>query len=136
MTIRREDLAAAAALGLLQYRQVDPLLVFLLQRDVHARRLALLREREQRHGGILTFMSYVAGGLATVALALFALLLSTRSAELGPGVAALLLLASGGCALVVATLARARGYGRGMRLAGAALIGSVPLLVFALNSVA
>ncbi len=42
MSVKREDLLAAAALGVLQYKQVDPILIFLLQRDM---RLA----RESRH---------------------------------------------------------------------------------------
>lgn len=38
MTVKREDLLAAAALGVVQYKQVDPILIFLLQRDVKLKR--------------------------------------------------------------------------------------------------
>ncbi len=44
MTVKREDLLAAAALGVLHYTQVDPVLIFLLQRDVNLQRAEMLRK--------------------------------------------------------------------------------------------
>jgi len=133
MTIRREDLAAAAALGLLQYRQIDPLLVFLLQRDVYAQRQAMLRMREQRRTGLLVWLTCAAAFLATVTGALFALLLTSRGSQLGTGVLMLFLAAYAGSAFSTAALVRARGYGRTARAASAALMASVPLAVFAIQ---
>lgn len=136
MTIRREDLAAAAALGLLQYRQIDPLLVFLLQRDVHAQRQAMMLARTRRRSGALTWMTVVAGLMATVTGALFALLLTKHGPDLGVGVMLLFLGAYAGSAFSAAALVRARGYGRRARLASAALMASVPLAVFAIQQAA
>lgn len=135
MTIRRDDLAAAAALGLLQYRQIDPLLVFLLQRDVHARRQAMLREREMRRSGVLVWLTFAAGLLAACTGALFALLLGSRGAQIGSGAVLLLLIAYAGSALSAAALARARGYGRRIRVVSAALMASIPIAVFVLQRV-
>lgn len=72
MTIRREDLAAAAAVGLLHYTQIDPLLVYLLQRDVRAKREAMLAQLSRRSQFNL-WLSYAAGLLALIVAALFAL---------------------------------------------------------------
>jgi predicted permease len=136
MTTRREDLAAAAALGLLQYRQIDPLLVFLLQRDVYARRQAMLHEREERRSGVLTWLTCVMALLATVTGGLFALLLTSRGAQLGSGALLLFLIAYACSAFSAAVLVRARGYGRRTRMASAALMASVPLAVFAIQQAA
>lgn len=136
MTIRREDLAAAAALGLLQYRQIDPLLVFLLQRDVHAQRQAMLRARERQRNGLVAWMALVAALLATCAGAMFAILLTRTSAPVAPGVAVLFMLVYAGSAYGAAVLARARGYGRRLRVVSVAVVASVPVAVFALQQVA
>lgn len=135
MTIRREDLAAAAALGLLQYRQIDPLLVFLLQRDVYSRRRALQAEREQRQGGVFSFMTYAMGLVATITVALFALLFSSRGSQVGFGVMLLFLGAYASSAFSVAAWFRARGYSLRTRVFSLAAMASVPLTVFALQEV-
>lgn len=135
MTIKREDLAAAAALGLLQYRQIDPLLVFLLQRDVFARRQALLRVRDQRRGGVLAWISYAAAIVALVTGAMFALLVTSRGGQLDSGVVLLFLVAYAASALGAAALVRARGYDKRIRLLCAGLMASVPLAVFALQRI-
>lgn len=133
MTIRREDLAAAAALGLLQYRQIDPLLVFLLQRDLHAQRQAMLRARERRRGGVLAWLAFGAALLATVAGAMFALVLTTHGTGIAPGTVLLFVLTYIGSAWGAAATARARGYGMRVRLASAAVVASVPVAVFVLQ---
>lgn len=76
MKIRREDLVDAASLGLLQRNQIGPLLVFLLQRDVHAKRIALTAQARamQRHA-VWGLLSRLAAVLAVVTTALFAVLL-------------------------------------------------------------
>jgi len=136
MTIRREDLAAAAALGLLQYRQIDPLLVFLLQRDLHAQRQAMLRARERRRGGVLAWLTFGAAALATIAGVMFALVLTTHGAG-GPSAAAwLFVLAYLGSAYGALALAHVRGYGMRVRLASAALVATIPVAVFALQEAA
>ena len=136
MTIRREDLAAAASLGLLQYRQIDPLLVFLLQRDVSARRQAMQAQAERRRGGVLSWMAGIAAVLATVTGAMFALLLTSRGSQIGTGVVLLFLTAYAGSAFSATALVRARGYGKRVRVASATLMASVPLAVFALQQAA
>jgi hypothetical protein len=75
MSVKREDLQAAAAIGVVQYTQVDPLLIFLLQRDVNRQREAMLRERRPaRMSGLhvafymLTLMFI---GVATALIAIY-----------------------------------------------------------------
>jgi hypothetical protein len=140
MTIRREDLVAAAAVGLLQYRQVEPLLVFLLQRDVRAQREAMLarqsRQRRSLRSGINVALSHVVGVLALVTAALFAVLFSSRAVQ-AMGSAAILLMGSayavGGLGL--AAWLRRRGFCVRVRVAAALAIASVPLAVIALQYV-
>ena len=79
--IKREDLVAAAAVGLLQYRQIDPLLVFLLQRDVRIKRQALLAQTSVWQGGVNSWLSCLAGLLGIVTVTLFAVLFSSRDAQ-------------------------------------------------------
>lgn len=135
MTIRREDLAAAAAVGLLQYRQIDPLLVFLLQRDVCAKRQAL-QVRTTQGGGFHTFLSYLLAMLAIVVAALFAVLFMVRMAP-AMSVGALLSFTAlyALAALGIAAWFRRRGYRGRVRLLSAAIVASVPLAVFALQQV-
>jgi hypothetical protein len=45
MIVEREDLVAAASVGVLQYKQVEPVLVFLLQRDVSQQRKQMLAQK-------------------------------------------------------------------------------------------
>src|SRR5437763_1468565 len=45
MTVKREDLQAAAAAGVVQYTQIDSILIFLLQRDVQAQRSSMLAQQ-------------------------------------------------------------------------------------------
>lgn len=137
MTIRREDLVAAAAVGLLQYRQVDPLLVFLLQRDVRAKRLALAAQaRAGRHGSVYALLSYVVAFLALLTSALFAVLFTTRAVQaMGVGALFFFTMMYGIGAFGLATWFKRRGYCRGMRLTLALTVASVPLAVFALQQV-
>ncbi|MGE5622206.1 MAG: hypothetical protein ACM3WS_03510, partial [Bacillota bacterium] len=91
MTIRREDLAAAAAVGLLHYRQVEPLLVFLLQRDVHARRAAMLAQMHPSPFRRLNrWLSCLLGALVLLTTLLFAGLLLNRMPQSHEGLGLLL----------------------------------------------
>jgi hypothetical protein len=133
MTIRREDLAAAAAVGLLQYRPIDPLLVFLLQRDVRARRQVLAAQvRGQQRGWAFGLLSLLAIVLAIVTIAMFGLLFSTRAEPAGLGMlfsfAALYVLV----ALSVVNWASRRSQGGPVRTLSALAVASVPLAVFTL----
>lgn len=86
MTIRREDLAAAAAVGLLQCRQVDPLLVFLLQRDVYAQRQVLAAQmRGQRRHPAYALLFGVAAVLAIVVMGWFGLRFAMHPEPIGVG---------------------------------------------------
>lgn len=139
MTIRREDLVAAAAVGLLQYRQVEPLLVFLLQRDVRAQREAMLaRQGRQRlfASGINVALTRIVVVLAMVTAILFAVLFSSRVVH-AFGTAALLLFGSAYAAggLGVAVWLRRRGFCARVRVAAAVALASVPLAVLALQYV-
>jgi len=138
MTIRREDLVAAAAAGLLQYRQIDPLLVFLLQRDIRAKRQALAEQvRPRKYQGVYKVLSIVVALLAVITAALFGMLLATRampSTENGAFVFFAILYL--GVAIGVAAWFRRRGYGARIRVAFAVVMASVPLAVVALQQVA
>lgn len=138
MTIRRDDLVAAAAVGLLQYRQIDPLLVFLLQRDVRAKRQALAAQtRESRHGGVYALLSYTVAVLAVVTAALFAVLFTTRAAHaMGSGAMVVFIGLYVAGAFSVATWFRKRGYCGRVRVLAAVIMASVPLAVMALQQVA
>lgn len=132
--IQRDDLVAAAAVGLLQYRQIDPLLIFLLQRDVREQRAALLaRPRATWASRAHLLLSYMAGALAIVTAALFA----AHAAE-SPGIGAFIifisLYATG--ALGLASWFKRRGLAVPMRILATlaiALAPLVPLAVFALQ---
>lgn len=136
MKIRREDLVAAAAVGLLQRRQIGPLFLFLLQRDVRAKRLALVAQAHtsQRHG-FYRLLFYVAAFLAVATTALFAVFLATAHP---PGAGALFLfsLLYMLCASWMVVWVRNREYGKRIRMLPTLFLASVPLAVVAVQQVA
>ncbi|OWW22355.1 hypothetical protein [Noviherbaspirillum denitrificans] len=139
MTIRRDDLVAAAAAGLLQYRQVDPLLVFLLQRDITAQRQAMLAQqaRPRQVQGVHALLSFILGVLAVITAAMFTVLFSSRAAHaFGSGAYVLFALAYIAAGMSIAAWFRRRGYGRRLRLLFAVVLATVPLAVVALQQVA
>lgn len=75
MSVKREDLLAAAAVGVVQYTQVDPLLIFLLQRDVNLHREAMLREKRPVRMSGMHVMFYMLAllfvGVATSLIAIY-----------------------------------------------------------------
>lgn len=135
--IKREDLVAAAAVGLLQYRQIDPLLVFLLQRDVRIKRQALLAQTSVWHGGVNSWLSCLAGLLGIVTVTLFAVLFSSRDAQ-SFGVGGLFLGTAlyGASTFGVVSWFNRRGVCRRIRVLAAITITSLPLAMFALQKVA
>lgn len=133
MTIKREDLVAAASVGLLPYRQVDPLLVFLLQRDVLAKRAALQAGTEEKVQGA-GWMSFLLG-LVLVALAALGALAYTVKA-FGPMSNAALFcftLAYTALALGLAAWFRRRGAGAPVRVLAAIGMATLPIAVLALQ---
>jgi hypothetical protein len=137
MTIQRDDLVAAAAVGLLQYRQIDPLLIFLLQRDVRTQREAMLAQtRSARIKRTYALLSYLVGMLAIVTAALFAVLFTTRA--VGPlSMDALIFFTVlySLCAVVLSSWFKRRGFGMAIRLLTAVVVALVPVAVFALQQV-
>jgi hypothetical protein len=137
MTIQRDDLVAAAAVGLLQYRQIDPLLIFLLQRDVRTQREAMLAQtRSARIKRTYALLSYLVGMLAIVTAALFAVLFTTRA--VGPlSMDALIFFTVlySLCAVVLSSWFKRRGFGMAIRLLTAVVVALLPVAVFALQQV-
>ena len=137
MTIRRDDLAAAAAVGLLQYRQVDPLLVFLLQREVRAKRQAVQEQAEARgNPGLHALLSYVVALMAIATAGLFAVLFITRAMH-GMGNDAFIFFTASYllAGLGVAAWLRRRGMRARVRMLAAIVMASLPLAVLALQQV-
>lgn len=134
MTIRREDLVTAAALGLLQYRQVDPLLVFLLQQDVRAKRQALLAQgRQPRYGRIYTVLSCVLVVLVMVTAGLFAFLFSSRGGQpSGTGTLVFFTATYAAGALALTAWFNRRGHSEQPPTLSVLAMASVPLAVFIL----
>lgn len=138
MTIRREDLVAAAAVEILNSRQVEPLLVFLLQREVRATREAMLaQQRPERFGRINVWLSCVAGALALLTAVLFAVVFSESAIQTMSGGTLLLYAALyGGGAVVLIEWLRRRGLRARIRVLTVLAMASAPLAVVALHHVA
>lgn len=137
MVIQREDLVAAASLGLLQYRQIDPLLIFLLQRDVRSKREAMLAQtKPARVARTYVMLSYLAGLLAIATAALFAVLFTNRAVEsLGMGALFFLTALYALCAIGVASWFKKWGFGMLTRILSGFMIALVPVAVFGLHQV-
>jgi hypothetical protein len=137
MTIQRDDLVAAAAVGLLQYTQIDPLLIFLLQRDVRTQREAMLAQtRSARIKRTYAFLSYLVGVLAIITAALFAVLFTTRAVgSLSMDTLIFFTALYSLCAVVLSSWFKRRGFGMAMRLLTAVVVALVPVAVFALQQV-
>lgn len=138
MTIRRDDLVAAAAAGLLQYRQIDPLLVFLLQREIIAKRQAMLaQKRPRQYDGLYALLSFTVALLAVVTAVMFSVLFTSRAVDaMGDGAYLFFAVLYMACGLAIAAWFRRRGYCGRIRLLFAVVMASVPLAVVALQQVA
>jgi hypothetical protein len=138
MTIRRDDLTAAAAAGLLQYRQIDPLLVFLLQRDICAKRQALAaQQRSSPYRSLYALLSCVVAALTVFTATLFGVLFASRAVQaMGNGayVFFTLLYLAGGLGL--AAWLRRRQFCQRVRLVSAVIMTSVPLAIVVLQQIA
>ncbi|HEV7619586.1 MAG TPA: hypothetical protein VGO51_15930 [Burkholderiaceae bacterium] len=136
MTVKREDLLAAAAAGVLQYTQVDPLLIFLLQRDVNLQRGAMLREKSAaRMSGkhVLGYMAAILGiGIATSLIAYY-----TKLAFDALGVGGLLWFIALYALFTVAmaTWFERRQIGVSARIFSTSVIALLPLAVFATHQI-
>ncbi|MEN3292627.1 MAG: hypothetical protein V7642_1880 [Burkholderiales bacterium] len=137
MTTQRDDLVAAAAVGLLQYRQIDPLLIFLLQRDVRTQREAMLANmRSARIRRTYTFLSYLAGVLAIISAGLFALLFTTQAVgALSMDTLVFFTVLYTLCAVGLSFWFKRRGFGIVIRALTAFVVALVPVAVFALQHV-
>jgi hypothetical protein len=137
MKIQRDDLVAAAAVGLLQYRQIDPLLIFLLQRDVRTQREAMLAQtRSARIKRTYAFLSYLVGVLAIITSALFAVVFTTHT--IGPLSAETLFFFTALYSLGAVGLSswfKKRGFGIAIRVLTAFVVALAPVAVFALHQV-
>ena len=137
MSIKREDLQAAAAVGVVQYTQVDPLLIFLLQRDVYQQREAMLRERRPaRMSGMHVAFYMLALLIIGVATAMIAIYTKLAVDALGAdgllwfiGLYALFTLA-------VATWFERRKIEASTRIFATSVIALLPLAVFASQQLA
>lgn len=137
MNIRREDLEAAAAVGILQYREVDSLLVFLLQRDVRSRRMELSGQATEQPGRIRGALGWLImlGGLAAAAVLAFQFT-GQAVQSLGVGVLFFLALIYGAGTFALTTFIKGEVLGNRARIMLTLLFGAVPLAIFALQRAA
>lgn len=139
MSIRREDLVAAASHGLLQHSQVDPLLIFLLQREILAKRAELAagaRAAATPRNWLRVMLAWTAAFLAVLTAGLFALLHVSRwvpDTETIVLFGAVMLYTAAGVKLV--NWSRMRGYCRAARVTLGVLMASVPLAALAVHQV-
>lgn len=137
MSVKREDLQAAAAVGVVQYTQVDPLLIFLLQRDVNHQREIMLKERKPaRMSGMHVAFYMLALLFIGVATALIAMYTKLAVDALG---ADGLLWFIGLYALFTLTVAawfERRKIGASVRIFTTSVIALLPLAVFASQQLA
>jgi hypothetical protein len=136
MKIRRQDLVAASSLGLLQPNQIGPLYLFLLQRDVHAKRIALVAEaRTSQRSALWRLLTHVAAWIGVLTTVLFATLLLTSNPA-GNGVLLAFSLLYTFCVCWAAIRFRKRPVaGRGRTLPVLALM-AVPLAMLMVGKVA
>jgi hypothetical protein len=132
MTVKREDLLAAASVGVLQYKQVEPVLVFLLQRDVSLQRRAMLAEKGPPRINPRHLLLYV---VALIGLAMVAMLIGwyTRLAFQALGVGGLLWFTGLYAAFTIGVAAwfERRNVALTVRIFSTSVIALMPLAVFA-----
>jgi hypothetical protein len=133
--VQREDLVAAASVGILQFRQIDPLLIFLLQQDVKSHREAMLAEARPTRRGY-PFLSFLIGMTVVIAATLSAVFFTTQAVQsLGMGALIALTMAYALCALGLALWFKKRGLGVTIRVLSALMMVMAPVAVFALQHV-
>jgi hypothetical protein len=131
MNVRREDLQAAAAAGVVQYKQIDQILIFLLQRDVLAQRSTMLAGQGPG-AGVRHVLYYLLTLLAIIVLAAQTGLYARLAVE-AHGVAALWWFAGAYVLLAVAVAAwfERRRASVAVRILATSAVALVPLAVFA-----
>lgn len=80
MTVKREDLLAAATAGILHYGEIDPLLIFLAQREATIRKSAAPNEQPLTSWKGFHWIAYLGGVLAISLVTLVGMLFSMRGA--------------------------------------------------------
>ncbi len=132
MIVEREDLLAAASVGVLQYKQVEPVLVFLLQRDVSQQRKEMLAQKSALRVRARYVLFYLT---ALFALATATMLIGwyTHLAFKALGVGGLLWFAGLYAAFTIAMAAwfERRKMGARVRIFTTSVIALMPLAVFA-----
>jgi hypothetical protein len=136
MTIQREDLVAAASVGILQYKQIDPLLIYLLQRDVCTHREAMLEQKTSAHvrGRVFRFLTYLVLALGVITASLFAVMFGMRANVMTGAGTGSLIAVTALCALGIALWFTRKRFGVVIRMLVAFLIALVPVGVFALQN--
>jgi hypothetical protein len=133
MTVKREDLAAAAAEGVLQYTQVDPVLIFLLQRDAQLQRSpAPGKQQAAWNGGRHSL--YAVAVILTIGLATALAAFHTRLASDILGVSGMVWFSTIYGLFAIATVAwcEQRRFSTTARIFCTSVIALVPLAVLAL----
>lgn len=132
MSIKREDLEAAANAGVLPYKQVDPMLIFLLQRDVQQQRTEMLHEKTVGRIRPLHVLLYLAAILAIgVATWLAALYTKLAFDALGAGGLLWFIAVYALFTVVLATWFERRRVGVAVRIFTTSAVALVPLVAFA-----
>lgn len=130
MIVKREDLVAAAHAGVLHYKEVDALLIFLAQRELTAKKVD--EEQQSRRMRRAWFVYYLAGMLAiAVATACGVQFVSPRVLSFGAFVALWFTVLYGLCAVGAAAWFGIRG-GRVLRgMFSVFLIALMPVAILA-----
>ncbi|MDB5839022.1 MAG: hypothetical protein JWQ23_974 [Herminiimonas sp.] len=132
MTIRREDLLAAAEAGVVQYSQIDHILIFLLNRDIQSQRSAVqTRRRSPRRTGLYYMLAMLAIGTALALIAWSPGLYGQIALQ--AHITDRLMWPIGLCALFAVAIAawfERRRAGLTVRVLAAAVIALVPLALF------
>jgi hypothetical protein len=136
MKIQREDLVAAASAGILQYKQIDPLLIYFLQRDVCTHREAMLEQKTSAHvrGRVLRFLAYLVIALGLITASLFAVMFGMRMDGMAKANAGTLIAVTALCALGIALWFTRKQFGVVFRMLVGFLIALVPVGVLALQN--
>jgi hypothetical protein len=132
MTVKREDLVAAAAAGLLPCTQIDPMLIFLLQRDVQLQRKAMLSQQSAGRVRSRHVLLYLTAILA-IAAATFAAAFYARLAFNALGAAGLLWFIALYALFTIGLAAwfERRRVGMAARIFATSAVALVPLAAFA-----
>lgn len=134
MIVKREDLVAAAHAGVLHYKEVDTLLIFLAQREMTAKKVDEQEQSQRTRRAWL--MYYMAGMLAIGAATLCGLLFVSKSmVSLGAFTALWFTVLYALCAMGAAAWFGIRGGGVLSGVFSVFLIALMPLAIVAAQEV-